>query len=170
MLKYKYCSMLVIGCVLLQACGARRIPLTDSEKMFTDSLAEALMGKVTIEHDFDVVDHNRKDKTVGLIINNAELLGICEQDSVYLKKLSVALAGKLYRILNYKSNYSHIEVWFQTSPAAEDSNTGRHCRKSVVVSTMPPYASYVSEWYNSDDYSKRKMDTVRSNEIIERHL
>lgn len=165
--KYTYWLIAVTGCIVLQACAPRRVSLTHKEQIFTDSLAEVLKGEVGLEHDFDVVDHNSKDKTAGLFIYNTRVFGFCEQDSAYLKKMSVALAVKLYRVLNYRSNYSHIEVCFRTYPEVEDSNNGKDCSKSVMVSTMPPYAIYVSEWYKSDGYNSQRRDTMRSDEIIE---
>jgi len=150
MISLTRCLFLILSavCFFFQSCYSPHIPLSFGEKAFVDSLSKSFQGEVSLFHQFETTDKNESDSVLYFDIKNSRL-NLCQMDSGYLKKLSSALTEKLVRVLNHKSNYSHIDIEFSTTKKPDKRTEMVTCVKVIRTNINPPYEAtiFVNEGY-----------------------
>jgi len=141
--------ILLITCMLLQSCYSPSIKLSDKEETFIDSLSVSLNCKTKLFHMYSAVKENRTDGILSLQISYPRSPNICDEDSSYLKNLSIQITKNLLPVLNHKSNYTSIEIEFATLIQVDDRSQDQTCTKIIALTLAPPYDAHVIAWYQT---------------------
>lgn len=149
---YKKTTLLImLFSIALFSCYVPKISLTWKEKSFGDSLAQRYHCEINMQHDYESV-HNNKKNGVFCISLRDDHYNLCENDSIFLKKLSSDIARQFFTVLSHKENYASIEVDFSKYSYPDSRSQAELCSKYLTVSIRDFNNVRISGWQQHTSY------------------